>query len=168
NAAASHTFDHRHFDHRVHVRLATVMPDKIVSWRNVKMADFHRAMIPSSGSFHMKESSIDSQKIIRRKRDGELEYLPDDRTIEEPLEMRIGRKTLATTMRTPGHDDELAAGFLLSEAIVHKREELKSISVPDRNTVIVDLAAGVKFKPDSAQRFGTISSSCGIFGKNSV
>src|SRR5947199_150967 len=68
-------------------------------------------MIPSSGSFHMKESSIDSQKIIRRKRDGELEYLPDDLTIEEPLELRIGRKTLATTMRTPGHDEELAAGF---------------------------------------------------------
>jgi FdhD protein len=61
----------------------------------------------------MKESSIDSQKIIRRKRDGVLEYLPDDLTIEEPLELRIGRKTLAITMRTPGHDEELAAGFLV-------------------------------------------------------
>src|SRR5438094_6753968 len=43
NAAASHTFDHRHLDYRVSVRLATVMTDKIVSRRNVKMADFHRA-----------------------------------------------------------------------------------------------------------------------------
>src|SRR5438477_46244 len=59
----------------------------------------------------MKESSIDSQKIIRRTRDGALEYLPDDLTIEEPLEICIGRKTLATTMRTPGHDDEHAAGI---------------------------------------------------------
>src|SRR5437867_21393 len=116
----------------------------------------------------MKRGGIESEKIIRRTANGELQYLPDDLTIEEPLEMRIGRKTLATTMRTPGHDDELAAGFLLSEAIVHKREELKSISVTDRNTVIVDLAAGVKFKPDSAQRFGTISSSCGICGKKSI
>ena len=63
----------------------------------------------------MKESGIGSQKIIRRKRDGELEYLPDDLTIEEPLEIRVGRKPIATTMRTPGHDEELAAGFLLSE-----------------------------------------------------
>src|SRR6202043_3886135 len=81
------------------------------------------------GSFHMKESGIDSQKIIRRKRDGELEYLPDDLTIEEPLEIRIGRKNLATTMRTPGHDDELAAGFLVSEAIVRKRSEIANIVV---------------------------------------
>ena len=62
------------------------------------------------------QSSIDSQKIIRRKQDGELEYLRDELTIEEPLEIRIDGKTLATTMRTPGHDDELAAGFLLSES----------------------------------------------------
>ena len=76
----------------------------------------------------MKETGIDSQKIIRRKRDGELEYQPDDLTIEEPLEIRIGRKALATTMRTPGHDEELAAGFLVSEAIVRKRQEIAEIS----------------------------------------
>ena len=40
----------------------------------------------------MKETGIGSQKIIRRKRDGELEYLPDDLTIEEPLEIRVGGK----------------------------------------------------------------------------
>ena len=61
----------------------------------------------------MKEPhSIGPGRIIRRKKDGSLEYLRDDLTIEEPLEIRIGGKTLATTMRTPGHDDELAAGFL--------------------------------------------------------
>jgi FdhD protein len=71
----------------------------------------------------MKQSGVDSQKIIRRKQDGELEYLPDDLTIEEPLEICIGRKVLATTMRTPGHDEELAAGFLVSEAIVRARDD---------------------------------------------
>ena len=116
----------------------------------------------------MKESSIDSQKIIRRKRDGELEYLPDDLTIEEPLEIRIGRKTLATTMRTPGHDDELAAGFLVSEAIVRARDEIARISADRDNRVIIDLKEGVKLKLNSTQRFGTISSSCGLCGKTSI
>jgi FdhD protein len=116
----------------------------------------------------MKESGIDSQKIIRRKRDGELEYQPDDLTIEEPLEIRIGRKALATTMRTPGHDEELAAGFLVSEAIIRKRQEIAEISAARRNVVMVNLAAGVKLKLNSARRFGTISSSCGICGKESV
>jgi FdhD protein len=86
----------------------------------------------------MKQSGIDSQKIIRRKQDGELEYLPDDLTIEEPLEIRIGRKTLATTMRTPD------------------------------NRVIVDFKAGAKLKLNSTKRFGTISSSCGLCGKASI
>src|SRR6266436_1729230 len=100
--------------------------------------------------------SIGPQKVIRRKPDGELQYLPDDLTIEEPLEIRIGSKTLATTMRTPGHDDELAAGFLVSEAIVRDRSAIVEISADDENRAIVSLAEGVKVKVSSAQRFGTI------------
>src|SRR5256886_11496167 len=125
-------------------------------------------MITLSSPFHMKESSIDSQKIIRRKRDGGLEYLPDDLTIEEPLEICIGRKILATTMRTPGHDDELAAGFLISEAIVREREEIANISSDRDNRVIFDLKDSVKLKLNSTKRFGTISSSCGLCGKTSI
>src|SRR5215471_1497846 len=83
----------------------------------------------------MKESGIGSQKIIRRKRDGELEYLPDDLTIEQPLEIRIGRKPIATTMRTPGHDEELAAGFLLSEGIVPDRDQIASISMSGKTSI---------------------------------
>ena len=116
----------------------------------------------------MKESGIGSQKIIRRKRDGELEYLPDDLTIEEPLEIRVGRKPIATTMRTPGHDEELAAGFLLSEGIVRARDQIASISVSGDNRVSVELTAGVKLKLNSTKRFGTISSSCGLCGKKSI
>jgi len=116
----------------------------------------------------MKESSIDSQKIIRRRQDGALEYLPDDLTIEEPLEICIGRKILATTMRTPGHDDELAAGFLLSEAIARAREQIAKISSDRDNRVIIDLKGGVKLKLNSTKRFGTISSSCGLCGKTSI
>src|SRR5262249_10221874 len=107
----------------------------------------------------MKESGgIGSQKIIRRKRDGDFEYLPDELTIEEPLEIRIGRKTIATTMRTPGHDEELATGFLLSEGIVRGRDQIASVSVSGDNTVVMDLRDGVKLKLNSTERFGTISS----------
>src|SRR6266480_6141086 len=117
----------------------------------------------------MKEAlSIGRGRIIRRKQDGSLEYLRDDLTVEEPLEIRIGRKTLATIMRTPGHDDELAAGFLVSEAIVRELREIAGISETRDNVVIVDLAAGVKVKLNSVQRFGTISTSCGLCGKTSV
>ena len=116
----------------------------------------------------MKESGVDSQKIIRRNRGGKLEYLPDDLTIEEPLEIRVGRKTLATTMRTPGHDEELAVGFLVSEAIVRSREEITEVFVSRENAVTVNLAGGVKLKGSSTQRFGTISSSCGLCGKASI
>src|SRR5882757_7897618 len=117
----------------------------------------------------MKEPhSIGPGRIIRRKKDGSLEYLRDDLTIEEPLEIRIGGKALATTMRTPGHDDELAAGFLVSEAIVRDRSAIVEISADGENRAIVSLAEGVTVKLSSAQRFGTISSSCGLCGKTSI
>ena len=116
----------------------------------------------------MKDPGIGSEKIIRRKRDGQLEYQPDDLTIEEPLEIRIGRNSLATTMRTPGQDEELAAGFLVSEAIVRERKEIVAISGTRGNIAVVKLAAGVKLKLGSAKRFGAISSSCGICGKTSI
>ena len=116
----------------------------------------------------MKDSGIGSQKIIRRKRDGELEYLSDELTIEEPLEIRVGRKAIATTIRTPGHDDELAAGFLLSEGIVRDRNQIASVSTGGDNRVVVELTDDVKLKLNSMKRFGTISSSCGLYGKTSI
>ena len=114
----------------------------------------------------MKESSVDAQKIIRRRRDGAFGHSPDDLTIEEPLEIGIGRKTLAITMRTPGHDDEIAAGFLTPKAIVRGRDQIESISPASDNRVIVELAGEVKL--NSTKRFGTISSSCGLCGKTSI
>ena len=121
----------------------------------------------------MKVEGIASSQVIRRKQDGTLEYQPDDLTIEEPLEIRIGRKTVATTMRTPGNDEELAAGFLLSERIVRASDKVDKFSrfsgARNRENIItVTLAEGVKAKLNSARRFGTISSSCGICGKESI
>src|SRR3984893_4289713 len=132
-------------------------------------------MIPSRASAgsnraystaQMKEHGIGSGQIVRRKEDGSLEYQRDDLTVEEPLEIRIGRRTLATTMRTPGHDEELAAGFLVSEGIVRTRDKIDKFSRPAdarnrENIIIVQLAEGVRVKLGAAKRFGTISSSCG-------
>ena len=181
-----HAFDARHFNDRKIVGRAAVVTEKIMAARDVKMTDFHRAndIIRSSS---MKADGIGPGQIIRRKQSGELEYDHDELTIEEPLEIRIGDKTVATTMRTPGHDEELAAGFLLSEGIIRTRNEIANISIPKNphlnplpegeegaqrqvraNVVVVHLADGVKPKLNSTQRFGTISSSCGLCGKESI
>jgi FdhD protein len=116
---------------------------------------------------------IGSDRIIRRKQDGSLEFQRDDLTVEEPLEIRIGRKALATTMRTPGHDEELAAGFLISEGIVRIGDKIEKFSRPTsslnrENILVVELATGLKLRLGSTRRFGTISTSCGICGKASI
>jgi len=121
----------------------------------------------------VKENGIKPGQIIRRKQNGDLEYLHDDLTVEEPLEIRIGRKTVATTMRTPGSDEELAAGFLVSEGIIQTPEQIANFSRPAAarnrdNIIITTLTEGTQVKLNSAQRFGTISSSCGICGKESI
>src|SRR2546430_12514971 len=121
----------------------------------------------------MKGNGIGPGQVIRRTSDGALELQRDELTREEPLEVRIGDKTVATTMRRPGHDEELAAGFLISEAIGRADDKIDKFSRPKTaphrdNIVIVDLAGGRKVKLNPAQRFGTISSSCGLCGKESI
>src|SRR5947209_1983465 len=121
----------------------------------------------------MKADGIGPGQIVRRRDDGTLEYQRDELTIEEPLEIRIGDKVVATTMRTPGHDEELAAGFLLSEAIIRSGDQIKKFSRPEtarnrENIIVIDLADGTKIKLSGIQRFGTISSSCGLCGKESI
>jgi FdhD protein len=116
---------------------------------------------------------IGAGSVVRRKADGFYEFVTDEVAIEEPLEIRIGQDPLAVTMRTPGNDEELATGFLLSEGIVRIRADLREISrctLPASlgNVLNVMLAATAKFTPAAAQRFGTISTSCGLCGKTSI
>src|SRR5579864_3282569 len=83
--------------------------------------------------------------------------------VEEPLEIRIGGTPVAVTMRTPGHDEELALGFSLSEGL-----QPSGARVPDdlaANTVEVD-APG--FDPARLQRSFYTSSSCGVCGKGAL
>lgn len=112
-------------------------------------------------------------QIIRRVKDGSLQFSHDELTKEEPLEIRIGRKVVATTMRTPGHDEELAIGFLVTEGLISESNSVGSIDRPngakDRdNVMVVTLRGGLKPQFSASQRFGTISSSCGICGKRNI
>ena len=171
-AAPSHAFYSWDFNHREIVRVSSVVPDKIVAGRKVKMTYFHRAddIIACES---MKADGIGPGQIIRRRPDGSLEYHRDELTIEEPLEIRIADKTVATTMRTPGHDEELAAGFLLSEGIMQAGDRIRNFSRPEaarnrENIIVVGIDDGTKIKLNPTQRFGTISSSCGLCGKESI
>src|SRR6266404_3282840 len=116
---------------------------------------------------------IGAGSIIRRKENGDHECVTDEVAIEEPLEIRIGGVAVATTMRTPGNDDELVAGFLLSEGIVRAPSDISALApcpllASLGNVMKVELGPGVKFEPATMQRFGTISSSCGLCGKTSI
>lgn len=116
---------------------------------------------------------IGAGSLMRRKADGGYECVTDEVAVEEPLEIRIGQDPLAVTMRTPGNDEELAAGFLLSEAILRTRADLREISrctLPSSlgNVLNITLAPTARFTPAATHRFGTISTSCGLCGKTSI
>src|SRR3954452_12273886 len=82
---------------------------------------------------------------------------------EEPLEIRIGGRAVAVTMRTPGHDEELALGFCLSEGLRPRAATLPADLAA--NTVEVD-APG--FDPERLARSFYTSSSCGVCGKGAL
>jgi len=91
------------------------------------------------------------------------ERLDDRVAVEEPLELRIGGQPVAVTMRTPGHDEELALGFALSEGL-----RPVSARVPDdlaANTIELDAPA---FDPERIARSFYTTSSCGVCGKGAL
>lgn len=92
----------------------------------------------------------------------------DELAVEEPLEIRIGERSVAITMRTPGHDEDLAVGFLFGERMIGGADDLAAVVVDQTNIVRVDLVAGVN--PDTArvQRNFYTTSSCGVCGKSSL
>jgi FdhD protein len=102
----------------------------------------------------------------------------DEVVVEEPLEIRIAGDTLAVTMRTPGHDRELALGFLWSEGIIASLDDVAGVAHCARaddegrnNTIEVTPAPGARLRlpDDSPARRGTLtSSSCGVCGRRSI
>jgi FdhD protein len=102
---------------------------------------------------------------------------PDTLVVEEPLEIRVGGKALVVTMRTPGDDMDLAAGFLVSEGVISSAEHLREIrycagavagDLNTYNVLDVDLADGIPPPDPSLERSFYTTSSCGLCGKASL
>ena len=105
--------------------------------------------------------------------EGSVRSLQDSLAAEEPLEIRINGLPLTVTMRTPGHDLELAAGFLLTEGIIQSAGQIAGLRAmapkngAKSNVVEVELQ-NASFDPAGLQRNFIAASSCGICGKASI
>lgn len=122
--------------------------------------------------------------MVRRIRGGRSSRRRDVVAVEEPLEIRLAfesggermEKSVSVTMRTPGDDFELAAGFLFTEGIIGSSRDVEGIQYclgpqkkeQEYNVVTVHLAPGVAFDPDQLQRNFYTTSSCGVCGKASI
>lgn len=112
------------------------------------------------------------------------EHFRDDLAVEEPLEIQIlaanaanaAARSVSITMRTPGHDVELALGFLYTEAILSGKEQIASVAGSGpvdaetglQNIVRVELEAGVEIDLGRLERHFYTTSSCGVCGKTSI
>lgn len=120
-----------------------------------------------------KPVQISEAKILRVAVGKRARQKPDTLAVEEPLEIRVCGRSIAVTMRTPGHDAELAAGFLLSEGIIRGSGDVVNIAhcpaaeAPD-NTLNVFLSSSVKVDFHQLTRHVFATSSCGICGKASI
>ncbi|MDD5200712.1 MAG: formate dehydrogenase accessory sulfurtransferase FdhD [Terrimicrobiaceae bacterium] len=128
-------------------------------------------------------STPNASAIQVRRVDGDLANSAlDSVAVEEPLEIQIGQerhgmrtsRPVSVTMRTPGHDGELAVGFLFGEAILSERSDVADISFPSgedgesANRVRVQLRAGFKLDGRMLDRNFYATSSCGVCGKASI
>jgi FdhD protein len=125
------------------------------------------------------EASLVRSFSIRRMAGTLWDRVSDTVAVEEPLEIRVSysfkgarlKESLATTMRTPGNDRELVAGFLLSEAIISKREHLVDIrplgSEPS-NEILAELSPEVDLDIWRTTRGSFVNSSCGLCGKRTI
>ncbi|MFN2451640.1 MAG: formate dehydrogenase accessory sulfurtransferase FdhD [Candidatus Dormibacteria bacterium] len=116
------------------------------------------------------------RRVLRLDGAGRAER-PDTLVVEEPLEIRVHGRPLAVTMRTPGADFDLAAGFLVSEGVIAESRELRSIRYcagvaaeggNTYNVLDVALTPGVAAPDPSLERSFYTTSSCGLCGKASL
>jgi FdhD protein len=119
---------------------------------------------------------ISRKPVLRLTPDGDRTR-PDSIAVEEPLELRVDGRPLAVTMRTPGHDVELAHGFLHTEGVIGSVDDIRDARYCDsrddegRNTYNVldlGLAPGVPAPTAGVERNFYTTSSCGVCGKASL
>lgn len=121
---------------------------------------------------HPPERSVEFTQVTEWE-DGDLRSVQDLLAAEEPLEIRVGSVPLTVTMRTPGNDLELAAGFLLTEGIIEYLDQVKELSSvtgengTKSNVIKVELKNS-SFEVQDLQRNFFAASSCGICGKASI
>jgi len=107
---------------------------------------------------------------LTRHQEGTAVQATDWLAREEPLEIRVRGRGVAVTMRTPGHDAELACGFLLTEGMLHERRDVIEVApCPEGENILnVFLAPTVPVNFDELTRHVFASSSCGLCGKATI
>ena len=134
-------------------------------------------------------SSLDPERVMNVRMTHWKEHVQEQRedhvTVEEPFEVRVNHRSLAVIMRTPGHDRELAMGFLFTERVIHQADDVQTIEdamddegLPLTNVVNVilhprerqgSLTQADNNEHDSVfERHFAVSASCGLCGKNSI
>ena len=124
-----------------------------------------------------------STKLITRWTDTEHTKVEDELVVEEPLEVRVGQESLIVVMRTPGHDFELAAGFLYTESLITSGDDIEIIAYCDedvtgtqdsglsslQNIINVQLTEALNLDTQSGwQRNFHANASCGLCGKMTI
>jgi len=104
----------------------------------------------------------DARLHVPVERDGVMDRI----AVEEPLEIRVGGRPLAVTMRTPGNDEELALGFLVGEGLLRAGDQAAASLPDDLAANTVEVRAELRGDP-GARRFYT-TSSCGVCGKGAI
>lgn len=114
----------------------------------------------------------ETRQVLRWQAGRATRRAKDQLASEEPLEVRVNTRPVVVTMRTPGHDDELAAGFLLTEGLVQSATDIQRIVPYARNTSgnVLDVFLSPNVTVDFAKltRHVFASSSCGLCGKASI
>lgn len=130
-------------------------------------------MKPPAQGFPLDRHAVAMRSVVRRG-----EETVDALAVEEPLEIRVDGEAIATTMRTPGRDGDLALGFLFAEGIVAGAADVSTIAHCGHpgeegygNVLDVRSAAGIRLDPDrvlEGRRFIPATSACGVCGRRAI